>query len=95
MNLCEDRREQGVNVLSPQLIPVLILIKTWSEGSGDPSDNVDLVLLILEAVCALEGVQDEVSFRYHHPEYRLLSLSQEQNMILVQCIVGGDSAVSG
>lgn len=61
MNLCEDRREQSVKILRPELIPVLILMKTWSEGSGNPCENVDLVLLILEAVCALEGVQEEVS----------------------------------
>ena len=58
MNLGEDRRE-SVNVLTSGLFPVLVLLKVWSEGS-DPCGNIDLILLLLEAVCALEGVQEEV-----------------------------------
>ena len=60
MNLCEDRREQGGFLLTPQLIPALILMKVWSEGGSEPCDSVDVVLLLLEVVCALEGVLDEV-----------------------------------
>lgn len=56
MNLSEDRRE-CVNVVNSRLFPVLILLKVWSEG-GEPCSNTDLVLLLLEAVCALEGVEE-------------------------------------
>lgn len=56
MNLSKDSRE-SVNELSPRLFPVLILLKVWSEGS-EPCGNTDLVLLLLEAVCALDGVEE-------------------------------------
>lgn len=58
MNLSLDRRESE-NVLTPPLFSVLILLKVWSEES-DPYSDVDLILLMLEAVCALEGVPDGV-----------------------------------
>lgn len=56
MNLSEDRRE-GVNVIDSRLFPVLLLLKVWSEGS-DPCNNIDLVLLLLESVCSLGGVEE-------------------------------------
>lgn len=56
MNLSEDRRE-GVNVVDSRLFPVLLLLKVWSEGS-DPCSNIDLVLLLLESICALEGAEE-------------------------------------
>ena len=62
MNLSEDRRESQ-NVLSPRLLPALVLLKVWSESGEDPCGKVDLILLLLEAVCALEGSQDKVSSR--------------------------------
>ena len=58
MNLCLDCTESE-NVLTPPLFSVLILLKVWSEES-EPYDDVDLILLMLEAVCALEGVRDGV-----------------------------------
>ena len=60
MNLCEDRRESQ-NALSPRVLPVLVLLKVWSEYGEDPCENVDLILLLLEAVCSLEGSQVEVT----------------------------------
>ena len=60
MNLCEDRRESQ-NALSPRVLPVLVLLKVWSECGEDPCDNMDLILLLLESVCSLEGSQDKVT----------------------------------
>ena len=59
MNLSEDRRESR-NAFSPRLFPVLVLLKVWSECGEYPCENVELILLLLESVCALEGVQDKV-----------------------------------
>ena len=59
MNLSEDRRESR-NALSPRLFPVLVLLNVWSECGEYPCENVELILLLLESVCALEGVQDKV-----------------------------------
>ena len=59
MNLGEDRKESQT-VLSPRILPVLVLLKVWSECGEDPCENVDLVLLLLETVCSLEGSQDKV-----------------------------------
>ena len=60
MNLGEDCRESR-NVLSPRVLPVLVLLKVWSESGGDHlCENVDLILLLLETVCSLEGTQEQV-----------------------------------
>lgn len=62
MNLSEDRRE-GVSVVDSRLFPVLLLLKVWSEGS-DPCNNIDLVLLLLESICALEGAEEVSQMDY-------------------------------
>ena len=59
MNLSEDSKD-GCCSLSPRVLPVLLLLKVWSESGDDPCDQVELVLLLLETVLALEGVHDKV-----------------------------------
>ena len=61
MNLSDDRRESR-NALSPRLFPVLVLLNVWSECGEYPCENVELILLLLESVCALEGVRDKVYY---------------------------------
>ena len=84
MNLREDRREGG-SVLCPQLLPVLVLVKVWSEGS-EPCGDTELVFLLLEAVCALEG-SVEVKLSLY---VCLSSLSVHSCLV---CVAGYDTAV--
>lgn len=92
MNLNDDRRE-GVNVVDSRLFPVLLLLKVWSEGS-DPCSNIDLVLLLLESICALEGVE-EVSQRLTGYSVEVLShpnVLTSMILIVCMCIEGNDTA---
>ena len=53
MNLSEDLRESET-ILCVELVPVLLLVKVWSELDGDPYTHCDFVFLLLEAICTFE-----------------------------------------
>ena len=53
MNLAVDRRDAPVR-LTPDLLPLVNLARIWSELE-DPYSPVDVIQLMLEVVCSLEG----------------------------------------
>lgn len=57
MNLAKDCREVHAS-LCPEVVPILLLVKGWSELEGDVYAHTDLVFLLLEAVCAFEGSEE-------------------------------------
>ena len=57
MNLSEDLRESE-GILCEELIPVLLLVKIWSESDGDPYTHTDFIFLLLETVCAFESSEE-------------------------------------
>ena len=52
MNFSLDCTEKKSPPL-PQIVPLLVLVKEWSELGGDAFDQVDVVLLVLQGIRAI------------------------------------------
>lgn len=57
MNLAKDCRDVHAS-LCPEVVPILLLVRGWSELGGDVYSHTDLVFLLLEAVCGFEGSEE-------------------------------------
>ena len=52
MNFSLDCTEKKSPPL-PRIVPLLVLVKEWSEMGGDAFDQVDVVLLVLQGIRAI------------------------------------------
>ena len=72
MNLGVDCREK-VPSLSPSILPLLVLVKEWSEFKEDAFLQTHLILVLLQGVQALSEGSGKVRAKWNTPSFFALN----------------------